>query len=41
MVIPALELVYVIFMGNYQEPFAVQLQRVFAVQNVIHASLGA
>ena len=40
-VIPALDLVYVIFMGNYTEPFPVQLQRVFAVQNLIHASLSA
>jgi CubicO group peptidase (beta-lactamase class C family) len=39
--IPALELVYVIFMGNYKQPFPVQLQRVFAVQNLIHASLSA
>ena len=39
--IPALDVVYVIFMGNYQQPFPVQLQRVFAVQNLIHASLGA
>ncbi len=39
--IPALELVYVMFMGNYKQPFPVQLQRVFAVQNLIHASLGA
>lgn len=40
-VIPTLGVVYAIFMGNYQQPFPVQLQRVFAVQNVIHASLGA
>ena len=40
-VIPALDLVYVIFMGNYAQPFPVQLQRVFAVQSLIHASLGA
>lgn len=39
--IPALDVVYVIFMGNYQQPFPVQLQRAFAVQNLIHASLGA
>lgn len=39
--IPSLALVYAIFMGNYQQPFPVQLQRVFAVQNAIHASLGA
>ena len=38
--IPALGVVYVIFMGNYQQPFPVQLQRVFAVQKLIHASLG-
>jgi CubicO group peptidase (beta-lactamase class C family) len=38
-VVPALDLVYVIFMGNYQQPFPVQLQRVFAVQNLIHGSL--
>jgi CubicO group peptidase (beta-lactamase class C family) len=36
-VTPALELAYVIFMGNYQR--ADQLQRVFAVQNLIHESL--
>jgi CubicO group peptidase (beta-lactamase class C family) len=35
--IPALELVYVIFMGNYQR--ADQLSMVFAVQNLIHAAL--
>jgi hypothetical protein len=36
-IIPALELAYVIFMGNYQR--ADQLQMVFAVQNLIHQSL--
>lgn len=35
--IPALDLVYVIFMGNYYR--ADQLKRVFAVQNLIHSSL--
>ncbi len=39
-VIPALGIVYVIFMGNYQHSFPVQLQRVFAVQRVIHGALG-
>ena len=37
--IPSLDVVYVIFMGNYRQPFAAQLQRVFAVQNLIHAAL--
>lgn len=37
LVIPALDLVYVIFMGNYYR--ADQLQRVFAVQNLIHGAL--
>ena len=36
-VVPALELVYVIFMGNYYR--ADQLKSVFAVQDLIHASL--
>jgi CubicO group peptidase (beta-lactamase class C family) len=40
-VVPAQDLVYVIFMGNYPQPFPVQLQRVFAVQNLIQASLDA
>jgi CubicO group peptidase (beta-lactamase class C family) len=36
-VVPALELVYVIFMGNYYRED--QVKQVFAVQNLIHASL--
>ena len=40
-VVPSLDLVYVIFMGNYQEPFPVQLQRVFAVQNLVHSAVGS
>ena len=35
--IPALDLVYVVFMGNYHR--ADQLQRVFAVQNLVHAAV--
>ena len=36
-VVPALELAYVIFMGNYRR--ADQLKMVFAVQALIHESL--
>ena len=36
-VIPALELVYVIFMGNYLR--ADQLKMLFATQSLIHESL--
>lgn len=36
-VVPALELVYVIFMGNYQR--ADQIRQVFAVQNLIHSAI--
>lgn len=38
-VIPSLDLVYVIFMGNYVRPFPEQIRHVAAVQNLIHASL--
>lgn len=37
LVIPAQDLVYVIFMGNYYR--ADQLKRVFAVQNLVHGAL--
>jgi CubicO group peptidase (beta-lactamase class C family) len=36
-VVPALDLVYVIYMGNYNRPD--QLKLVFAVQNAIHAAV--
>ena len=35
--VPAQQLVYVIFMGNYQR--ADQLQRVFQVQNLVHGAV--
>lgn len=38
-VVPALELVYVIFMGNYSRPGMAQLKGVFAVQGLIHKAL--
>ena len=38
-VAPSLDLVYVIYMGNYSRPLKVQLNAVFAVQGVIHSTL--
>jgi len=38
-VMPSLDLVYVIFMGNYRRPFAEQAASVRAVQNLILASV--
>lgn len=38
-VIPSLDLAYVIFMGNYTRSFPDQIRAVFAVQNLVHASL--
>lgn len=38
-VAPSLDLVYVIFMGNYGRPAMVQLKAVFAVEGAIHSAL--
>lgn len=38
-VAPSLDLVYVIFMGNYSRPAMAQLKAVFAVQGAIHSTL--
>ncbi|RYF34466.1 MAG: class C beta-lactamase-related serine hydrolase [Comamonadaceae bacterium] len=38
-VVPSLELVYVIFMGNYNRAFPEQIRAVSAVQTLIHSSL--
>ncbi|RYY78070.1 MAG: class C beta-lactamase-related serine hydrolase [Comamonadaceae bacterium] len=37
--VPSLELVYVIFMGNYVRPFPEQVQAAVAVQGLIHSAL--
>ena len=39
-VVPALDLVYVTFMGNYSRPVMSQVQAVLAVQGAIHSALG-
>lgn len=36
-VVPSLDLVYVIFMGNYRSPVRSQLQAVWAIQGAIHS----